>query len=88
MPTISQMPETGWVRESTVLTVVPYGRTKLRHEIAAGRFPAPRRFGVRMIAFDAQAVHAWIAAQRAVAPLASLTPERLSKAAGQPAMPE
>jgi predicted DNA-binding transcriptional regulator AlpA len=58
------LPNVGWVREPTVLGVVPFGRTKLREEIAAGRFPAPRKFSERCVAFDAEAVHRWIAEQR------------------------
>jgi len=58
------LPQAGWVREPAVLAVVPFGRTKLREEITAGRFPAPKKFTERMIAFDAAAVHAWINAQR------------------------
>ena len=58
------LPSTGWVREPVVLTVVPFGRTKLREEIAAGRFPAPRKFSERVVAWDAQAVHHWIERQR------------------------
>ncbi len=57
------LPEVGWVREPVVLSVVPYGRTKLRQEVAAGRFPAPKKFSERLVAYDAAAVHRWIAAQ-------------------------
>ena len=58
------LPQSGWVREPTVLAVVPWGRTKLRQEIAAGRFPAPHRFSERVIAWDSRAVHSWIDQQR------------------------
>jgi predicted DNA-binding transcriptional regulator AlpA len=58
------LPPTGWVREHVVLAHVPFGRTKLRQEVAAGRFPAPRKFGERVIAYDAAAVHQWVQAQR------------------------
>lgn len=61
------LPAQGWVREPVVLTVVPFGRTKLRQEIAAGRFPAPKKFSERMVAWDAAAVHQWIADQRETA---------------------
>lgn len=54
------LPTTGWVREPSVLAVVPFRRTKLREEIAAGRFPAPKRFSPRVVAWDAAAVHRWI----------------------------
>jgi predicted DNA-binding transcriptional regulator AlpA len=47
-----------------VLAVVPFGRTKLRQEISAGRFPSPKKFSERVVAFDAEAIHRWIAEQR------------------------
>ena len=59
------LPSTGWVREPIVLGVVPYGRTKLREEVAAGRFPAPKKFSERVVAYDAEAIHRWIDEQRA-----------------------
>lgn len=58
------LPPTGWVREHVVLAHVPFGRTKLRQEVEAKRFPAPRKFGERMVAYDAAEVHRWIADQR------------------------
>lgn len=58
------LPAEGWVREPVVLSVVPFGRTKLRQEVAAGRFPAPKKFSTRMVAWDAVAVRRWIAEQR------------------------
>lgn len=58
------LPNAGWVREPVVLAVTPFGRTKLREEIAAGRFPAPKKFSERVVAWDAQQVHEWIGAQR------------------------
>ena len=58
------LPPTGWVRKPVVLQVVPFGSSKLRQEIAAGRFPAPRKFSERVLAWDAEAVHTWIDAQR------------------------
>jgi predicted DNA-binding transcriptional regulator AlpA len=62
------LPPKGWVREPVVLAVVPYGRTKLREEIAQGRFPAPRKFSDRVVAFDAEAVNRWIDQQREASP--------------------
>lgn len=62
--TTQGFPQTGWIRERVVLTVVPFRRTKLREEIAAGRFPKPKKFSERVVAWDAQAVLAWIESQR------------------------
>jgi prophage regulatory protein len=58
------LPPTGWVRQNVVLAHVPFGTTKLNEEIAAGRFPAPRHFGPRILAWDSAAVHRWIKEQR------------------------
>lgn len=63
-PKMSVLPAQGWIRERAVLGVVPFGRTKLREEIAAGRFPAPRKFSERVIAWDSAAVLQWIEDQR------------------------
>jgi len=70
----TSLPAAGWVREPAVLAVVPYGRTKLRQEVAAGRFPAPKKFGERLIAYDAEAVHRWISEQRALRPDLHISP--------------
>jgi hypothetical protein len=50
------------------------GQPVPRQEIAAGRFPEGRRFGPRMIAFDAEAVHRWIQEQRDSRPRMSEAP--------------
>ena len=64
MSTTPAQPQTRGVREPVVLTVTPFKRTKLREEIAAGRFPAPKKFSERVVAWDAAEVHRWIEAQR------------------------
>lgn len=64
--TPSNLPEAGWVREPDVLRVTPFKRTTLRKLVAEGKFPAPRRFGPRMVAYDAAAIHTWIEQQRAL----------------------
>lgn len=68
MNQVPYLPPTGWVREQVVLAHVPFGRTKLRQEVSAGRFPAPRKFGERLIAYDSAAVHNWIDTQRQCPP--------------------
>jgi predicted DNA-binding transcriptional regulator AlpA len=64
------IPATGWIRERTLLEsrTIPYSRTKLRQEVAAGRFPRPHVFSPRVVAYDCAAVHAWIEAQRSERP--------------------
>lgn len=64
------LPLTGWIREKQLLAlkVIPYQRTKMREEIAAGRFPAPRQFSPRLVAYDCAAIHEWINAQSALQP--------------------
>ena len=64
------IPATGWIREKALLASgsIPFSRTKLREEVAAGRFPRPHVFSPRVVAYDCTAVHEWIAAQRIVTP--------------------
>lgn len=62
------LPQTGFVRKPVVLAHVPYRATKLWVEIKAGRFPAPVKFSERLVAWRAEDVHAWIAAQNAAQP--------------------
>lgn len=62
------LPPTGWVRRAVVLAHVPFGTTKLDEEIRAGRFPAPRPFSRRMVAWSAAEVHRWIREQEEIAP--------------------
>ncbi len=60
------LPQSGWIREKTLLAsgAIPFRRSKLRQLVADGKFPKPQRFGPRIMAYDAEAVHAWVAAQR------------------------
>jgi predicted DNA-binding transcriptional regulator AlpA len=60
---VSFLPQTGFVRKPVVLAHVPFGPTKLFHEIKAGRFPAPLKFGERVAAWRAEDIRAWIAKQ-------------------------
>jgi hypothetical protein len=64
------IPAAGWIREKALLASgsIPFSRTKLRAEVEAGRFPRPHVFAPRVVAYDCEAVHAWIAAQRVMAP--------------------
>lgn len=65
------LPPSGWVRRNVVLAHIPFGTTKLDEEIRAGRFPPPRSFGARMVAWNAAEVHQWIKAQETSAPVAA-----------------
>ena len=72
------IPASGWIREKALLASgsIPFSRTKLREEVAAGRFPRPHAFAPRLVAYDCEAVHAWIAAQRGLVPQAALPASR------------
>lgn len=57
------LPLTGFVTKPVVLSIAPFGRTKLKAEIQAGRFPTPIRFSPRIEAWRAEDLRAWIASQ-------------------------
>jgi prophage regulatory protein len=57
------LPPTGFIRKPVVLSLVPWGNTKLYAEIKAGRFPAPIKLSTRVAAWRIEEVHAWIAKQ-------------------------
>lgn len=65
-PAAPALPSTGWIRRHVLLRsgVLPFAATSLDERVKAGSFPAPKKFGPRTTAFDAEAVHRWIAAQR------------------------
>lgn len=64
--TIAFLPETGFIREPTVLAHVGAGRTTVRNWIKEGHFPAPVKLSTRMVAWRAEDLRRWIQ-QRAAA---------------------
>ncbi|WP_158289050.1 helix-turn-helix transcriptional regulator [Rubrivivax albus] len=78
MTNATNIPAQGWIREGDLLATkaIPYRRTKLREEVAAGRFPKPRTFGPRMVAYDCTQIHDWIREQSKTAPVADIKPPK------------
>jgi len=48
------------MRRPEVLAVTGLSKSSLYAMIAEGRFPAPRRIGVRAVAWNAESVRTWI----------------------------
>lgn len=61
------LPETGFVRLRDVLRVYPVSKTTWWRGIQTGRFPKPVKLGPRMVAWNAEDIHALIAKTRAQA---------------------
>lgn len=59
-PTI---PETGFMRQSQVLTFVPVSKATLWRRVKAGTFPAPVKLSPGVTAWRAEDLRAWIAVQ-------------------------
>ena len=54
------IPETGFVRLSQILAVIPYGKSTWWAGVKSGRFPKPVKLSVRRTAWRAEDVHALI----------------------------
>ena len=59
----SDLPRTGYVRESTVLRHIPWGRSTLWSKAKKGEFPKPVKLSKRITAWRVEDVRAWIDAQ-------------------------
>ena len=60
---IDDLPNTGYVRERTVLRHIPFGRSTLWSKAKKGEFPKPVKLSARITAWRAEDVKAWIEAQ-------------------------
>lgn len=59
----TNLPNTGLLRLSQILTAVPVGKSTLWKMVQDGRFPAPLRpspLGPRVTVWRASDVHAWL----------------------------
>ena len=61
------LPETGFVRLSTILKIIPVGRTTWWSGIKTGRFPKPVKLGSRITAWRAEDIRELI--EKGVRPL-------------------
>jgi prophage regulatory protein len=57
---LQNLPPTGFIRKPVVLSLVPFGTTKLYEEIKHQRFPAPVKLSERVSAWRVEDVRAWI----------------------------
>lgn len=70
MPTLStssdrpvSLPETGFLRQTQVLSFVPISKSTLWRRVVAGTFPAPVKLSVNVTAWRAEDLRRWIAEQ-------------------------
>ena len=57
------IPETGFLRQPQVLTIVPISKSTLWRRVGAGTFPAPVKLSPRVTVWRAEDVRRWIAEQ-------------------------
>lgn len=67
------LPETSFIRLSTVLKIIPVGKTTWWAGVKSGRFPKPTKFGQRITAWSVEDIHALIEKATA-APVISKSP--------------
>jgi len=56
------LPETGYVRQSQLKTVIPFSAATLWRKVAAKQFPAPVKLSVGVTAWRVEDIRAWMAA--------------------------
>jgi predicted DNA-binding transcriptional regulator AlpA len=54
---MDDIPETGFLRLSQVLSVIPLGKTSWWNGVKAGRFPKPVKLSKRCTAWRAEDIH-------------------------------
>jgi prophage regulatory protein len=60
MHNLHLLPETGFLRLPTVLTLIPVGKTTWWNGVKTGRFPKPVKLGSRVTVWRAEDIRAWI----------------------------
>lgn len=55
------LPQTGFVRQTQLLTIIPVSRSTLWRYVSAGTFPAPVKLSAGVTAWRAEDVRQWIA---------------------------
>ena len=59
----ASLPETGFVRQSKLKTIIPFSATTLWRKVKANEFPAPVKLSAGVTAWRVEEVRAWMAAQ-------------------------
>jgi predicted DNA-binding transcriptional regulator AlpA len=67
------IPETGFIRLSTILKIIPVGRTTWWAGVKSGRFPKPVKLGQRITAWNAEDIRTLIE-KTTTAPATSKSP--------------
>ena len=62
-PPVPVLPETGFLRQPQVLAFVPISKSTLWRRVHARTFPEPVKLSVRVTAWKAEDIRAWIAQQ-------------------------
>lgn len=60
---LSSLPETGFLRQPQVLTLVPISKATLWRRVTAGTFPAPLKLSARVTVWRVEDVRRWIQEQ-------------------------
>ena len=58
-----RLPDTGFLRLSSVMQFVPFSRSAIYQKMSVGEFPKPIRFGSRTVAWKAEDIREWIEQQ-------------------------
>jgi len=59
-PSVPTLPQTGFVRQAQVLALIPFSKSTLWRQVAAGAFPAPLKLTYRVTAWRAEDIRLWI----------------------------
>ncbi|MDE2135500.1 MAG: AlpA family phage regulatory protein [Alphaproteobacteria bacterium] len=60
---LSELPATGYIRQATLLTIIPFSSATLWRKVKAGTFIAPIKLSERCTAWRVEDVRAWMAAR-------------------------
>jgi prophage regulatory protein len=55
-----ELPATGYVRQSQLITIIPFSGATLWRRVKSGDFPRPIKLSSRITAWDAEQVRAWL----------------------------
>lgn len=64
-PRPAELPETGFIRLSQLVKLIPFSPATVWRKVKAGQFPQPVKLSVNITAWKAEDVRAWIDAQDA-----------------------
>jgi predicted DNA-binding transcriptional regulator AlpA len=58
--TTRYLPETGYIRQSQLLEIVPFSAATLWRNVANGSFPSPVKLSARVTAWRAEDIRSWM----------------------------